>query len=219
MADQWRPYDAPGNDSAPPPTPAPYAGGTYPAYDAAGERRRLRRRVGMLVVGALVVLGGAGAGITALVVSALDDDSTTTSTTTTTTTRTEIHSSGSGDVDLYSTAATRAMAEALVKETGSPKVLEVVLFQAHAVLTVPDGGGARSMLWDGTSLTDAGEVASTRPSAFDLGDLDGAVVRDLCGKQPLRCTAVIGRPRPGDNGAWMTIASPSRVHFTDLQGR
>ncbi len=228
MSDQWRPYDAPGDGSPPPPPPPPpplpthrpYGSATYPTYDAGAERRRLRGRIGMLVVGVLVVLGGAGIGITALVVNALDDDSSS-STTTTTTTRTEVHvdgtGNGSGDVDLFSTAATHAMTEALVKETGSPQVLEVILLQVQAVLTVPGEDGPRTLLWDGAALTEGGPGFSAR-KPFDVGDLDGAVVARLCGEQPAGCTAIAGRPLPSDNGAWLTVASPSGVRFTDLQG-
>lgn len=224
MADQWRPYDAPGDDAAPPPPPPQpwqYAGGaTYPAYDAGSERRRIRARIALLVVGGIMVLGGAAAGIVALVVNALDSDdsATSTTTTTTTTTRTEVHVDGTGSVDLFSTAGTEAMTEALVRETGSPRVLEVVLLKVNAVLTVPGDAGPRTLVWDGTSMTAGGPGVSDR-KPFDLADLDGAVVGRLCGDQPLTCTAIVGRPRPSDNGAWITIAGLDGVHFTDLQGK
>jgi hypothetical protein len=179
----------------------------------------LRGRIGLLVAGVLVVLGGAGVGITALVVNALDDDGPTSTTTTTTTSRTEIHVDGSGDgeVDLFSTAATRAMTEALVQETGSARVLEVILLQLQAVLTVPGEDGARTLLWDGTALTEGGPGFSAR-KPFDVGELDGSVVARLCGDQPAGCTVIAGRPLPSDHGAWLTVAGPSGVRFTDLQG-
>jgi len=205
MSDQWRPYDAPG------------AG--YPAYDPAGERRRVHRRIGVLVVGVLVVLGGAGAGITALVVNALDDDgSTTTTTTTTTTTRTEVHSTTTGAVDLFTTAATDAMTAAVVEHTGSARALEVILLQLQAVITVPGDDGPRTLLWDGTSIAEGGPGVSGR-KPFDLGDLDGAVVRRLCGTQPLLCTVIAHRPGPGDDGAWLVVTGPSGVRLADLAGQ
>lgn len=220
MDDQWRPYDAPAAGTPPPPpTHHPYGGATYPRYDAAGERRRIRTRIGLLVGGVLLVLGGAGVGITVLVAGALDDDDSASSTTTTTTTHTEVHvdSSGNGDVDLFTTTATRAMTEALVKETGSPRVLEVILLQVQAVLTVPGEDGPRTLLWDGTTLTEGGPGFSAR-KPFDVGDLDGAVVARLCGEKPAGCTVIAGRPLPSDNGAWLTVAGPSGVRFADLQG-
>jgi hypothetical protein len=221
VTDQWRPYDAPGDGSSPPPPPPPthrpYGSATYPTYDAGSERRRVRGRIGMLVVGVLVVLGGAGVGITALVVNALDDDGPSSTTTTTTTTHTEVHVDGNGEVDLFSTAATNAMTEALVKETGSAKVLEVILLQVQAVLTVPGDEGPRTLLWDGTSLTEGGPGFSAR-KPFDVGDLDGDVVARLCGVERAACTAIIGRPLPSDNGAWITIAGLDGVQYTDLAG-
>lgn len=222
MSDQWRQYDAPGDGDAPPPPPPPppthrpYGGATYATYDAGSERRRLRTRVGMLVLGAVVVLGGAGAGIAVLVADALDDDGATT-TTTTTTTRTEVHSSGTGRIDLFTTAGTTALAEAVVEETGSARVLEVVLLQVSAVLTVPGDDGPRTLVWDGSSMTPGGPGVSAR-EPFDVRELDGAVVGGLCGDQPLTCTAIVGRPRPSDNGAWITIAGLDGVRFTDLSG-
>ncbi|MBM7519978.1 hypothetical protein [Nocardioides nitrophenolicus] len=194
MSDQWRPYDP------------------------AGEQRRVRRRIGLLVVGALVVLGGAGAGITALAVNALDDDSTTTTTTTTTTTRTEVHSSTTGDVDLFTTSATDAMTAAVVEHTGSARALEVILLQLQAVITVPGDDGPRTLLWDGTSITEGGPGVSGR-KPFDLGDLDGAVVRRLCGTRPLLCTVIAHRPGPGDDGAWLVVTGPSGVRLADLAGQ
>lgn len=227
MSDQWRPYDPPGSGGTPPPPPPPppthlpYGSATYAAYDASTERRRLRSRIGLLVVGVIVVLGGAGAGIAALVANALDDDDSTTTTTTTTTTRTEVHSNGTvigpGGVDLFSTAGTKSMAEAVIEETGSPRVLEVVLLQVNAVITVPGDDGPRTFVWDGSSMTAGGPGVSAR-KPFDVRELDGAVVGRLCGDEPLACTAIIGRPLPSDNGAWITIAGLDGVHFTDLRG-
>ncbi|WGX99175.1 hypothetical protein [Nocardioides sp. L-11A] len=206
--DAWRRYDAPGGDA------------DYPAYDPAAERRRVRRRAGVLVAGALVVLGGTGAGITALVVNALDGDSGTTRSTTTTTIttdRTEITTRGGG-ADLFTTEGTAAMVEALAKESGSTWAYEVVLFQGNAVLTVPGDGGPRTLLWDGVSMTAAaGGVSPRKP--FDLADLDGAVLAPLCGNEPASCTVLAGRPLPGTGDAWLTVAGSGGVHLTDLAGK
>ncbi|GAA1537296.1 hypothetical protein [Nocardioides humi] len=207
MAEEWRRYDAPQG--------APYDGATYPAYDAGTERRRVRRRIGVLVAGAVVVLGGAGAGITALVMSAMggDDDHTST-----TTSHTLIQIGGSGDADLFTTDGTAAMAAALRAETGSTDVHEVVLYQGNAVLMVPGEDDAEVLLWDGEAMTSGGTVRSPR-KPFDLTDLDGAVLAALCGTEPQSCTVVAGRPLPGSGGAWLTVAARDGVHLTDLAGK
>ncbi|GAA3518311.1 hypothetical protein [Nocardioides daeguensis] len=207
MTEQWRPYDAPGDD----PPPAPDEATTYPEYDAGGAWRR--GRFGLLV-GAIVLLGGV-----ATVIDAISDNgnaTSTTTTTTTTTTHTEIRVDGTGS-ELFTTAGTTAMTDALVAETGSPQVLEVILFASHALLTVRGDHGSHHLLWDGESMTPAGKAGSAR-RPFDLGDLDGAVVGRLCGSQPALCTAVVGRPLPGDHGAWITVTAADGVHATDLQG-
>lgn len=211
MADQWRPYDAPGDD-APPPYPA-YAPGTRPQPE--------RRRLGLLVAGGVLVLGGAAAAGTALALSAVDEDdharsTTTTTSVTTRTQRTEITVRGGG-VDAFTTDGTRALREALVRETGSALVHEVVLMRSSAVLTIPDDAGPRTLVWDGRSLIPGGPgVSDRRP--FDLARLDGAVAGHLCRADPLACTAIVGRPRPGEEGAWLTVAGPDGVHRTDLRG-
>jgi hypothetical protein len=215
MADQWRSYDGAQGDSD-------GVEPSYPLYDPGTERSRVRRRIGVLVVGGLVVLGGTGAGITALVVNALDGDSgTTTSTTTTTTTsssRTEITINGSGTADLFTTKGTAAMVEALAKETGSAEAHEIVLFEDHAVLAVPGPDGPRTLMWDGTSMTAAGGGFSAR-RPFDAADLDGAVLAPLCGTEPDSCMVVAGRPLPGAGDTWLTVTGPDGVHLTDLAGK
>ncbi|MDQ6525272.1 hypothetical protein RB608_16745 [Nocardioides sp. LHD-245] len=211
---EWRAYDA-----SPYPGEGRSAYPAYPAYDPATERRRVRRRVGVLVIGALVVLGGTGAGIAALVANALDGDSgtTTSTTTTTTTTRTEI-TTRDGGADLFTTEGTAAMVEALAKESGSTWAYEVVLFQGNAVLTVPGDDGPRTLLWDGVSMTAAaGGFSSRKP--FDLADLDGAVLAPLCGNEPASCTVLAGRPLPGAGDAWLTVAGTGGVRLTDLAGK
>lgn len=192
MTEQWRPYDAPGDD---PPR---------------------RGRFGLLV-GAIVLVG-----VGANVMDAIADNgsatstTTTTTTTTSTTTHTEIRVGATG-TDLFTTAGTAAMTDALVEETGSPEVLELVLFVSHALLTVRGDDGPRTLVWDGSSMSAGGPGASLR-KPFDLGDLDGAVVARLCGDQPVLCTAVVGRPLPGEHGAWITVAGADGVHVTDLRG-
>ncbi|WP_408895749.1 hypothetical protein ACJ5H2_12620 [Nocardioides sp. R1-1] len=210
MTDQWRPYGAPGDDAPP----------SYPAYEPGRSPEPVRRRLGLLVAVAVVVLGGTAAGVTAWALGSLDGekDTATSSTTTTVTTRidrTEI--TVRGGADLFTTDGTHALREALVRETGSAQVHEVVLTQRNAVLTVPGGTGPRTLVWDGRSLTDGGPGrAERRP--FDLARLDGAVVGRLCRAEPLACTAVVGHPRPSDRGAWMTVAAVDGVRFTDLRG-
>jgi hypothetical protein len=204
--EEWRRYDA------------PYPSAGYRPYDPGAERSRVRRRVGLLVVGGLVVVGGAGAGIAALVVNALDGDSgPSTSTTTTTTTRTEIRG-GDGQGQLFSAEGVARMLEALVKETGSPLVHEVAIVPGRAVLTVPGTDGPRTLVWDGRSMTAVPGGASPR-EPFDLTRLDGAVLARLCGSRPESCAVVAGRPLPGTGNAWLTVAGLDGVHLTDLAGK
>ncbi len=114
------------------------------------------------------------------------------------------------------------LVEALRAETGSTEVLEVVLFPRWAVITVagaagPDRapGAARVLKWDGT-MTDAGTSFSQR-GAFDLRELDGPVLADLCDGNTTTCTVVAGRPA-GRDQAWLTVTTGAEALRTDLSG-
>ena len=124
-----------------------------------------------------------------------------------------------GDADMFTSASTDRMAEALIKRTGSPQVLEVVLTQFNAVLTVPGDDGPETLIWDGRSITAGGTGVSAR-KPFAVTRLDGAVLERLCGDHaPLLCTIIAGRPLPSDHGAWLTVVSDDGVRFTGLDGK
>jgi hypothetical protein len=227
MADQppnWDTYQPRRDDTrsvgpTPPPT-SPYAsGGTFATYDAPAEQRRVRRRIGVLLAGAAVVVGGAGVGVWAVVEAATDDSPSTSTTRTVTDTEVKVEVNGSGSVNLFTTAGTADLASALREERGSTQVLEVVLFHHNAVVTVADKdapGGARIYQWDGDLTAVSESVAVRKP--FDLLDLEGDVLADLCGDDPNQCTVVAGRPLPGDDGAWLTVVGSGGPQRTDLRG-
>ncbi|WP_182376772.1 hypothetical protein [Nocardioides sp. WS12] len=229
MADQppnWQAYQPRHDDTrgvGPTPTPtSPYSNaGTFTTYNAPAERRRVRRRIGLLLAGAAVVVGGAGAGVWAVVEAVNDSDRPTTTTTTTRTvteSEAEVQVSGSGTVELFTTAGVADLAAALREETGSTRVFEVAMFRNIAVVTVPDKDapdGARVYQWDGT-LTSLTESMSVR-KPFDFTEVKGNVLARLCGGVLETCTVVIGRPFAGDR-AWLTVVGSGGGKRTDLSG-
>lgn len=230
MADQppnWPTYQPRHDDThgvGPTPTPtSPYSNaGTFTTYNAPAERRRVRRRIGLLLAGATVVVGGAGAGVWAVVEAVTDSDRPTTTTTTRTVTESEVEVevevSGSGTVELFTTAGVADLAAALREETGSTRVFEVAMFRSTAVVTVPDKDapdGARVYQWDGT-LTSLTESMSVR-KPFDFTEVKGNVLARLCGGVLETCTVVVGRPFAGDR-AWLTVVGSGGGKRTDLSG-
>lgn len=225
---EWRTYplDDEPEDADPPRGASPYPPtGSFPVYDRATEKRRVRRRVGLLLGSAATVLVGIGAGVWGIVAVATDHDGGSTTTThtvidvdvsgsTTSTTTTTV----SGGVDLFTEAGMADLVAAVQAETGSSEALEVTLFPRWAVVTVPAGQGrARALKWTGT-LTAVGPSASPR-EPFDLRELEGRVLARLCGDDTTTCTVLAGHPlTPGEG--WLTVTSAARdgVQRTDLAG-
>lgn len=225
---EWRTYplgDEPdGADQPRAASPYPPAG-TFPVYDRATEKRRVRRRVGLLLGSVATVLVGVGAGVWGVVaVVTGDDGQTTTQTTlplrdvkieTSTSTTTTTTSSG---VDLFTDDGMADLVAAVQAETGSAEALEVTMFPRWAVVTVPArGGSARLLMWNGT-LTALGPTSSPR-DPFDLRELEGRVLAQLCGDNTTTCTVIAGRPRAAGEG-WLMITNGARdgVQRTDLAG-
>lgn len=225
---EWRTYplgDEP-EDADEPRGASPYpTAGTFPIYDRTTEKRRVRRRVGLLLGSAATVLVGIGAGIWGVVAVATDHDgdaSTSTSvvvrdvevsgSTTSTTTTT------SSGVDLFTEDGMADLVEAVRAETGSTEVLEVTMFPRWAVVTVAaEGGRARLLKWNGT-LTVVGPSASPR-RPFDLRELEGSVLDRLCGDNTTTCTVMAGHPLTAGE-SWLTVTNGARdsVQRTDLAG-
>lgn len=224
---EWRTYpldDEP--DGADPPrgtSPYPPAG-TIATYDPTTEKRRVRRRAGLLLGGAATVLVGVGAGIWGVVAVATHHDGDTSTThgvidaevsgsTTSTTTTTIV-----GGVDLFTEAGMTDLVAAVRAETGSTEALEVTMFPRWAVVTVPAAGGrARVLKWDGT-LTAVGPSHSPR-EPFDLRELEGSVLARLCGDNTTTCTVLASHPlTPGES--WLTTTNGERAGIlrTDLAG-
>ncbi|KRB73208.1 hypothetical protein ASE01_20845 [Nocardioides sp. Root190] len=204
---------------------SPYdAGGTFTPYDARGQQRRTRTRAGGLLLGFAGIVVGLGVGGWA-VMSALGGGDEAGTSTTTVITDTDIRSdtdtwtSTGSDVDLFTNQGMADLAFAIEEATGSTDVLQAVVFQGNAVVTVP-AEDARSQprvfQWNG-QLTPAGTTMVPN-EPFDLLDLEGGVLGELCGPEPLACTAVAARPLPTDRGVWLKVASPSGARLTDLRG-
>lgn len=224
---EWRTYplDDEPDGADPPREQSPYPpADRFPVYDRATEKRRVRRRVGLLLGSAAAVLVGVGAGVWGVVAVATHDDGDTSTThgvieadvsgSTTSTTTTTI----SGGVDLFTEAGMTDLVAAVRAETGSTEALEVTMFPRWAVVTVPAAGGrARVLKWDGT-LTAVGPSSSPR-EPFDLRELEGSVLARLCGDDTTTCTVLAGRPlAPGES--WLTITNGEQgaVQRTDLAG-
>lgn len=190
------------------PEPPPSEEPTWALYD---DPAPARRRTGVLLGGALALLLAAGATWS---LAARDPEPPGT----TSRTVTEVDSASSADVQRFTTAGIARLVAALRAETGSPRVLEAILFPTTAVLVVPvDAGAPQRYEWDGERLHHAGPGASFR-RPFDLGAVDGDLLGRLCGDPTQACTVIAGRPLAGQDRAWLTVTGADGVRRTDLRG-
>ena len=233
MADEppnWQNYPAPSDEPpAGQPAEAPAGtppislyppGGSFPAYHAPTERRRVRRRIGALLTTGAIVVGGAGFAVWTAVDAMRGDDQPATSTHTVTESEVDVdvEVNSSGATNLLTAAGIADLNAALRAETGSTRVFEVAIFRNTAVVTVPDQDapdGARVYQWDGT-LTALAESMSVR-KPFDFTKVKGDVLARLCGDSSEQCTVVVGRPLGGDR-AWLTVVGSEGPKRTDLSG-
>lgn len=216
---EWRRYGPPPTD----PPRSPYDGNaTFTPYDAGSQQRRTRTRIGGLrlaMAGVVVALGTGGWAAVSSLASDDADPAPVVISDTDIRIDTDTWTSTGSEVDLFTNQGMADLAFAIEAETGSTDVLQAVVFRGNAVVTVPAAGGRgepRVFQWNG-ELTPAGTtIAVNEP--FDLLDLEGGVLGELCGDDPSACTVVAARPLPGDGGAWLKVASPNGARLTDLRG-